>query len=51
MEKFVIKKDGKKCEVFIKETSNGIKAMTKGSDCKKLLGKSYFRNQEVQIRD
>ena len=51
MEKFVIKKDGKKCEFTMDVTSNGIKMMTKGKDCKKLLGKEHFKEMEIGMGD
>lgn len=37
-EKFYLKKDGKKCEMEVIETSNGIKVKTRGKGCKSLMG-------------
>lgn len=50
-EAFTLKKDGKKCKIKIIEKSNGIKMKTEGKDCKKLLGKDYFKDIEMGVED
>jgi len=49
--KMKIKRDGMKCEIEMKETSKGIKMKTKGKQCKKLMGKEYFKETEIEMGD
>lgn len=44
-------KDGKKCTVEMKETSNGIKFKSKGSGCKEMMGKEYFKEVKMEFND
>jgi len=46
---FKIKKDGKECKVKFKETKNGMKIETEGEDCKKIMGKEFFKEMEVEF--
>ena len=48
-EEFVFKKDGEKCKMVIKETSKGVKIRTEGKGCKKIMGKEYFKEVEMDF--
>lgn len=50
-QKITLKKDGKKCEISFKETKKGLKAETSGSGCKKIMGKDYFKDMELNFPD
>ena len=45
--KVKIIQDGKKCEYIMSETKKGFRVKTQGKNCKKMLGKDYF--EEVQM--
>lgn len=51
MPKFIIKKDGRKCEIKVIDRGDGFKLKTNGEGCKKVLGKDYFKEMEMDFED